>query len=304
MNNVHKKFKAFGVLTSLFVLLVLIQGALVSKTGSGEGCGDTWPLCFGEVVPLNPTIETIIEYSHRIVSGLTGLLVIILALWAWKQLKHIREARVLAILSVLMIILQGLMGAGAVVFGQEPITMALHFGFSALSLSSVVLLIILSFEDSNQTPRPVAPRNSNKLRNYVFAVTAYCYAVIYTGAYVKHTDSTLACAGFPTCNGKWIPDAFWTVAPQYFHRIFGTIMLLSLIVLVVWVWRHYKSHRTIKWLSLLSVLLVLGQFASGITIVLSLNQFLEVGMTHAILISILFTCLAYMTMIFLRKPTQ
>ncbi|TSB46291.1 COX15/CtaA family protein [Alkalicoccobacillus porphyridii] len=300
----HKRFKFFGVTTALFVLLVLIQGALVSKTGSGEGCGDTWPLCFGEVVPLNPTIETMIEYTHRIVSGLTGLLVIILAIWAWKQLKHIREARVLAVLSVLMIVLQGLMGAGAVVFGQEPITMALHFGFSALSLSSVVLLIILSFEDSNRKPRPVAPKNSKGLRKYIIAVTAYCYAVIYTGAFVKHTDSTLACAGFPTCNGQWIPDAFWTVAPQYFHRIFGTIMLISLIILTVWVMRKFRGHRTLAWLSMISVLLVIGQFASGITIVLSLNQFLEVGMTHAILVSLLFTCLAYMTMIILRKPTQ
>ncbi|MDQ0206482.1 COX15/CtaA family protein [Alkalicoccobacillus murimartini] len=300
----HKRFKFFGVITALFVLLVLIQGALVSKTGSGEGCGDTWPLCFGEVVPLNPTMETIIEYSHRIVSGLAGLLVIILAFWAWKQLKHIREARFLAFLSVFMIILQGLMGAGAVVFGQQPLVMALHFGFSALSLSSVVLLIILSFEDSSKISRPTAPKNSKGLRRYVLGVLLYCYAVIYTGAFVKHTDSTLACAGFPTCNGKWIPDAFWTVAPQYFHRIFGTIMLISLIILVVWIFRKFPLNRTLKWLSVLSMLMVIGQFTSGITIVLSLNQYLEVGMTHAILVSLLFTCLAYMTMILLRKPTK
>lgn len=301
MKNVHKRFKVFGVITALFVLLVLIQGALVSKTGSGEGCGNTWPLCFGEVVPLNPAIETVIEYTHRIVSGLAGFLVIILAFWAWKQLKHVREARFLAILSVFMIILQGLMGAGAVVFGQQPLVMALHFGFSALSLSSVVLLIILSFEDSKKGPRPAALDNSKGLRKYVLAVLLYCYAVIYTGAFVKHTDSTLACAGFPTCNGKWIPDAFWTVAPQYFHRIFGTIMLILLIILLVWVFRKFGQSRTIKWLSVISVLLVIGQFSSGITIVLSLNQFLEVGMTHAVLVSLLFTCLAYMTMILFRK---
>lgn len=64
VKRLHKGLKRFGVFTSLGVLLVLIQGAVVTNTGSGEGCGQTWPLCFGQVIPLDPPPETVIEFSH------------------------------------------------------------------------------------------------------------------------------------------------------------------------------------------------------------------------------------------------
>ena len=133
----HKKLKFFGILSSIGILIVVLQGALVTKTDSGEGCGATWPLCFGEVIPTSPALETIIEYSHRIVSGLVGALIVILAIWSWMQLKHVKEARLLSVLAVLLIIFQGLLGAGAVVFGQSDAILALHFGISTMSLASV-----------------------------------------------------------------------------------------------------------------------------------------------------------------------
>lgn len=199
----HKKLKIFGTLTSIGVLIVLIQGALVTKTESGEGCGATWPLCFGEVIPTNPAIETIIEYSHRIVSGLVGALIIILALWSWKQLKHVKETKLMATLAVILIIFQGLLGAGAVVFGQSKAILALHFGISAMSLAAVVLLTVLAYEDSKGSR--VLVQVSNRFKYFVFMTITYCYAVIYTGAYVKHTQATLACSGFPLCNGMLFP---------------------------------------------------------------------------------------------------
>ena len=138
----HKLLKVYGVITSIGMLIVLMQGALVTKTGSGEGCGATWPLCFGEVIPTSPAIETIIEYSHRLVSGLLGAMVIILAIWAWRKIPHLRETKFMAIMAVFFIIFQGLLGAGAVVFGQSHAILALHFGISAISLSTVVLLTV------------------------------------------------------------------------------------------------------------------------------------------------------------------
>src|SRR5690625_1657575 len=162
----HKRLKVFGILTSIGVLIVLLQGALVTKTGSAEGCGATWPLCFGEVIPTNPAIETIIEYSHRIVSGLVGAMVIVLAILAWRQIKHVKEAKLMSFLAVLLIIFQGLLGAGAVVFGQSKAILALHFGISAMSFASVVLLTLLLFEDGKQ--RPIFVQVSKAYKFYFF----------------------------------------------------------------------------------------------------------------------------------------
>ncbi|WP_017727160.1 COX15/CtaA family protein [Halalkalibacterium ligniniphilum] len=296
----HKLLKTYGVITSLGMLVVLMQGALVTKTGSGEGCGATWPLCFGEVIPTNPALATIIEYSHRIVSGLLGAMVILLAIWAWRKLPHLRETKFMAIMSVLFIIIQGLLGAGAVVFGQSHAILALHFGISAISLATVVMLTTLAFEDGKKTAP--APKVKKGYKYYVFFVITYCYAVIYTGAYVKHTQATLACSGFPLCNGQLIPILSGPVGAHYFHRIFGTILLLSLLILLIWTIRKYSQYKSLVWTSIIAFLFVLGQFVSGVSIVFT-QAALPVAMMHALIVSLLFSTLSYMTMILTRNRT-
>ena len=74
----NKALKALGVLTTFVMLVVLIGGALVTKTGSGLGCGRQWPLCHGRFFPeLNAA--SIIEWSHRLASGVSIVLVLSLA---------------------------------------------------------------------------------------------------------------------------------------------------------------------------------------------------------------------------------
>ncbi len=298
----HKRLKIYGILTSIGVLIVLLQGALVTKTGSGEGCGATWPLCFGEVIPTSPAIETIIEYSHRIVSGLVGAMIIVLAIWSWKQLKHVKEARFMSIMAVILIIFQGLLGAGAVVFGQSKAILALHFGISAMSLAAVVLLTILSFEDGRK--RQVTARVTSAFKYYFIFVFAYCYAVIYTGAYVKHMGATLACSGFPLCNGQLFPGFEGIIGVHFFHRIAGTILLVLLFIMMIWTIRRFKHERILVWTSTLSFILVTVQLITGVSIVFTQNQNLSIGLLHALIISVLFSALSYMAMILLRKSNK
>jgi cytochrome c oxidase assembly protein subunit 15 len=298
----HKRLKIYSILSSIGLLIVLLQGALVTKTGSGEGCGATWPLCFGEVIPVNPAIETIIEYSHRIVSGVVGVMIIILAIWSWKQLKHVKEAKFMSITAVVMIIFQGLLGAGAVVFGQSKAILALHFGISAMSLASVVLLTALAFE--NGKPGRVAPKVSTAYKAYFFFVISYCYVVIYTGAYVKHTESTLACAGFPLCNGQLFPGFVGPMGVQFLHRVAATSLVIFLLVLMLWTIISFKNELVLVWTSIIAFTLVILQMISGISVVFTQNELLSIGLMHALIISILFSNLTYMAMILLRKPNK
>lgn len=66
-------------------VLVILGGAFVRATGSGAGCGEHWPLCKGQAIPVNPTIETAIEFSHRFSSGLSLVLFGISFLWIRKK---------------------------------------------------------------------------------------------------------------------------------------------------------------------------------------------------------------------------
>ena len=62
-------------------LAVILWGAYVRASGSGAGCGAHWPLCNGEVIPRSPSVATLIEYSHRLTSGLALIAVVWLLAW-------------------------------------------------------------------------------------------------------------------------------------------------------------------------------------------------------------------------------
>src|SRR5512146_1869905 len=74
---------SWGVLG--YNVFVILFGAYVRATGSGAGCGAHWPLCNGVVIPHPQRIETIIEFTHRLTSGLTLVLVAALVIWAWRK---------------------------------------------------------------------------------------------------------------------------------------------------------------------------------------------------------------------------
>src|SRR5699024_12332873 len=97
------------------MMFILLGGALVTKTDSGAGCGKRWPLCDGELIPSNITPELIIELSHRLVSLVIGVTVVLLAVLAWILIGHIREVKFISLLYVFFLILQYFIDTAAVV---------------------------------------------------------------------------------------------------------------------------------------------------------------------------------------------
>lgn len=99
-----------------FNILVVLWGAFVRATGSGAGCGSHWPLCNGAVLPRDPQIETVIEFSHRLSSGLAFVLVLVLFVLALRIYEKGEPVRLGATLSFIFIITEALVGAGLVLF--------------------------------------------------------------------------------------------------------------------------------------------------------------------------------------------
>jgi len=89
---------------------------LVRATGAGAGCGSHWPLCNGVVIPRGPTVETLIELSHRLSSGLLGILVVALTVSLFRVLPSGHPARRFAVVSLLLVVAEALIGAGLVRF--------------------------------------------------------------------------------------------------------------------------------------------------------------------------------------------
>jgi heme A synthase len=144
MQNRRFAIFAWGVLA--FNVLVIALGAFVRATGSGAGCGRHWPLCNGEVVPLAPRIETIIEFSHRTTSGLALLLVVALVPLAWRTFDRGHRVRVMALVSVAFIVLEALLGAGLVLleYVAENVSVARAYWVAGHLINTFLLLAVLT----------------------------------------------------------------------------------------------------------------------------------------------------------------
>lgn len=97
-------------------LAVIVWGAYVRASGSGAGCGSHWPSCNGEVVPPRPSTATLIEYSHRVSSGLVLVLVAALVVWAFMAVPKGHPLRRGAVLSLVFTLSEAAVGAGLVLF--------------------------------------------------------------------------------------------------------------------------------------------------------------------------------------------
>jgi len=123
-------------------VLVVLWGAYVRASGSGAGCGSHWPLCNGEVLPVAPRLGTIIEFTHRLMSGVA--LAGVIALWLWSRASFPRGHRVrkMALASFLLLIVEALLGAGLVLFNYVGNNASVGRAFYlALHLVNTLLLL-------------------------------------------------------------------------------------------------------------------------------------------------------------------
>ena len=110
----QKRFAAYAWFVTALTLAVILWGAFVRASKSGDGCGAHWPLCNGTVVPDAAQAKTLVEFAHRATSGVAFLLVVVLCVWAFRAYGRGHAVRAAAAASGLFIVTESLIGAGLV----------------------------------------------------------------------------------------------------------------------------------------------------------------------------------------------
>ena len=292
-----RNLKWLSVLATIIMAFVQLGGALVTKTGSEDGCGSSWPLCHGALLPQNLPIDTIIELSHRAVSGLSLIVVLWLAITAWKHIGYIREVKPLAIISIAFLLVQALIGAAAVIWQQNSYVLALHFGISLISFSSVFVLMLIIFEvDKKYEADELYIRKP--LRRLTWIMTGIVYLTIYTGALVRHAKASLAYGGWPLPFHDIIPhtEQDWV---QFAHRGMAFITFFWIMITFIYAVKNYSENRTIRYGYTTAFILIILQVITGALSVMT-NVNLFIALLHALFITILFGMIAYFIMLMLR----
>ena len=132
-------------------ILVILWGALVRATGSGAGCGNHWPLCNGQVVPLSPRLDTVIEFTHRCMTGGATFLVLGLLVWTFRSTIKGQAARVAAVVSTVLLVNEAILGALLVKLGYvtgnqstgRVVMLSIHLSNTLLLLGALTLTAVL-----------------------------------------------------------------------------------------------------------------------------------------------------------------
>ena len=218
-------FRRLAVLTAVFAYLQIALGGVVRVSGSGLGCPD-WPLCHGRPYP-PADVHSIIEYSHRAVGSVTGVLIIATVIAAWLVWRTRRPIVAwLATASLIGVVGEGLLGAGVVANELSSWLVLIHLGLAMIILGFLVSTAVMAMPPGNGITDP-------GLRRLAVIATGGTYLLLLTGSTVVASGADTACRSWPLCGSGLTPDFTGMNAFTMLHRgsvlVIGAVLVLFLV---------------------------------------------------------------------------
>lgn len=134
--------KRLAWITLAWNILVVLWGAIVRATGSGAGCGNHWPLCNGEVIPHSPRVDTIIEFTHRMMTGGATFLTVALLFAVFATSERLQPARKAVVAASILLVNEAFLGFLLVKLGYVTDNRSVgRVALLSIHLSNTLLLL-------------------------------------------------------------------------------------------------------------------------------------------------------------------
>jgi heme A synthase len=219
------------------VFLVML-GGYTRGSGSGYGCADRWPLCEdGLLGGLLPRLEyhMIVEWTHRWVAALVGLLIVATAVAAWRTRPRTPRAVWPATVAVVVVVFQAWLGRMIVKGDLDRDLVSIHLTVSMAIVGLLVLVVVAA----GTRPTTPAPRGWRWL---LLAGAATAYGVLLLGSTVHN----LYFPGWPLLDGEVIPDLSNRYAAlHYTHRAAAALGFAYLVLLAIRARRRVRPERAL-----------------------------------------------------------
>ncbi len=233
-------FRRLAVVTALFAYLQIALGGVVRVSGSGLGCPD-WPLCHGRPYPpADP--HAIIEYSHRAVGSVTGVLIIATVVTAWVVFRRRRPLVAwLATASLIGVVGEGVLGGVVVAHDLAPWLVVVHLGLAMMILGFLVATAVMAMPAWSGVP-------DLRCRRLTVVASAATYLLLLTGSSVVASRADDSCTSWPLCGNGFSLDFSGVNAFTMLHR--GSVLVVGLLLLHVLVtalrrWRSVPGIRLV-----------------------------------------------------------
>ena len=248
-------FRRLAVVTAIFAYLQIALGGLVRVSGSGLGCPD-WPLCHGRPYPpADP--HAIIEYSHRAVGTVTGLLIIATVVLAWVVFRTRRPLVAwIATASLIGVVGEGALGGIVVANELQPWLVVVHLGLAMMILGFLVATAVMAGPPSDG----IGERSFRQLTALGAAAT---YVLLLTGSTVVASSADQSCRSWPLCGGGFALDFGGANAFTMLHR--GAVLVIGVLILYVLVTaiRRWGPGSSIGLSAIATLIVLAAQIAVG-----------------------------------------
>ena len=244
---------------------VILWGAVVRATSSGAGCGDHWPLCNGVVLQSNPRLATLIELAHRLSSGLTLPLVLLLLLWTFRSTVAGHLARIASIAAVVFTFNEALLGALLVLLrltadNRSParaVYLSLHLA------NTLLLLGALTLAAHFLSRREAFTRRTIRFAQLPLAVTGITATLLLgvTGTLAALSDTLFPATSLTAAFAQdFSASGGWLLRLRILHPLTAVIAGLF----ICWLLMRSFGRPSERKLALLVLGLLVLQFALGI----------------------------------------
>lgn len=239
-------------------LLVVLWGVFVRASGSGAGCGSHWPLCNGEVIPQSPQIQTIIEFIHRLTSGIAFIAVMGLVVWAFRRFQPGDRIRQFAIASGAFFLAEAALGAGLVIFEYvaanaslgRAFYLSMHLVNTELLLACLILTAWFAQNPGASYSLPSSP---------LLATLAVDLVVITTGGIAALGDTL-----FPASSLAQGLRQDLSGSSNFLVRLRGLHPALAVLAAILFIWIAFRFIRsTARPIALTVLLLAMLQIVAG-----------------------------------------
>jgi len=254
--------KSLALASTIAVYLLLLLGSMVSSTGSGLGCGPDWPLCRGQLIPSFSDAAVFIEWFHRLIAGLVGLLVLATAIVAWRQSSDVPSSSIWAGVAVLLLLGQVILGGVTVRLELPQQVSTAHLAVGTALFAVLLIMATIAFQSGRQLPQLPVAKNPQALLWLTVAVT---FVQMVLGAYVRHSGAGLACLDPVIC----IPSGHPLVWVQFLHRVMA-LVILALVHAAGGQTLRATSEPAVRRAALTAMILVLVQIGLGVLSVATL----------------------------------
>ncbi len=225
---------AYATLALAYALIVF--GAIVRISGSGMGCGDHWPRCFGSWFPPLDQPTLVIEWTHRLLAALTVAMVAGLVLLAYLKRAEPGVSGRLGVLRAAMlagalIVLQAVLGMVTVRMGNTAAATVAHLLNGALLLAALATTVLRAGGLGGAAAIGAIPSRTRAARGSASAAAIALVTVLFGGLTAKIPGANSACEGFPLCRGSFLPLPPQHV--QFTHRILAFLLFFHVLGLMI-----------------------------------------------------------------------